>query len=335
MDGQQEIEPDNQDSNDKHSSEVQQVNNSDNIEMNFDFSPIAAGFIGLFGGFFLYQFVGGFLTLLVLGFDIENAPVAPMRLMTIAGQILFILLPALLFAKFFYNNVSAVMRIKIPKLKEFGLFTIGIIILTPLLQTYLYIQNYFIEVLAKNNQSVQTLKTFFDSLDQLVEKSYGELLNAGSFPEMLFVVFAAAIVPAVCEESMFRGFIQKSFELKIKPFYAALITATFFGLYHFNPYGLFPLIGLGLFFGFAAYKSNSILIPVFLHFINNLTAVVLYFIFGEEELSNSASLNNEDLFSQSILFIVLMLFFIALIISIINYYNKQLQGGEYASMSKL
>ncbi|HMU42849.1 MAG TPA: CPBP family intramembrane metalloprotease [Ignavibacteriaceae bacterium] len=335
MDGQQEIEPDNQDPSGKHSAEILRVKNSDNIEMNFDFSPIAAGFIGLFGGFFLYQFVGGFLTLLVLGFDIENAPVTPMRLMTIAGQILFILLPALLFAKFFYNNVSAVMRIKIPELKEFSLFTIGIIILTPMLQTYLYIQNYFIEVLAKNNQSVQTLKSFFDSLDQLVEKTYGELLNADSFPEMFFVVLAAAIVPAVCEESMFRGFIQKSFEMKIKPFYAALITAVFFGLYHFNPYGLLPLITLGLFFGFAAYKSNSILIPIFLHFINNLTAVVLYFIFGEEELNNSIALSGEDLLNQLILFFILILFFTALIISITKYYNKQLQGGENASMSEL
>lgn len=52
MDGQQEIKPDNHDSNDKHSDEIQRVKNSDNIEMNFDFSPIAAGFIGLFGGFF-------------------------------------------------------------------------------------------------------------------------------------------------------------------------------------------------------------------------------------------------------------------------------------------
>lgn len=335
MDGQQEIEPDKPDQNDNHSREVQQAKNSDNIEMNFDFSPIAAGFIGLFGGFFLYQFVGGFLTLLVLGFDIENAPVTPMRLMTIAGQILFILLPALLFAKFFYNNVSAVMRIKVPKLKEFSLFTIGIVVLTPLLQTYLYIQNYFIEVLAKNNQAIHSLKSFFDSLDQLVEKTYGELLNAQSVPEMLFVIIAAAIVPAVCEEAMFRGFIQKSFELKIKPFYAALITAIFFGLYHFNPYGLLPLIGLGLFFGFAAYKSNSILIPIFLHFINNLTAVILYFIFGDDELNNSAALNGEDLLSQSILFLALILFFTSLIISIRNYYNKQSQGGENASMPEL
>src|SRR3989339_1111461 len=62
-------------------------------------SPISAAFLGLVGGFFLYQIVGGLLTLIILGFDIENANVTSVRLMTTAGQILFILLPALLFTK--------------------------------------------------------------------------------------------------------------------------------------------------------------------------------------------------------------------------------------------
>jgi len=34
-------------------------------------SPIAAAFIGLIGGFLLYQVVGGLLTLLIFGLDIK------------------------------------------------------------------------------------------------------------------------------------------------------------------------------------------------------------------------------------------------------------------------
>jgi hypothetical protein len=33
-------------------------------------SPIAAAFLGLIGGFFLYQFVGGLVTLVIFGFYI-------------------------------------------------------------------------------------------------------------------------------------------------------------------------------------------------------------------------------------------------------------------------
>jgi hypothetical protein len=47
-------------------------------------SPIAAAFIGLIGGFILYQIVGGVLTLLIFGMNFEQAPVNSVRLMTMA-----------------------------------------------------------------------------------------------------------------------------------------------------------------------------------------------------------------------------------------------------------
>ena len=174
-------------------------------------SPIAAAFLGLIGGFFLYQFVGGILTLVIFGFDLDNAPINSLRLMTMAGQILFLLLPALLFAKWIYGDVSDVISIKMPEWIEIILFSAGIIILTPLLQSYLYIQNYFIEELAANSEMVNSIKSFFDSLNELVEKTYGNMLKADSIPEMFLVILIIAVVPAISEEVMFRGYIQKSF----------------------------------------------------------------------------------------------------------------------------
>ena len=129
-------------------------------QFNPQISPIAAAFIGLIGGFFLYQIVGGLLTLLIFGLDIENAPVNGIRLMTMAGQILFILLPALVFSRFFYSDVTKFLRIKIPNWKEVLLFTIGIAILTVLLQNYLYIQNYFIDQLANSVPLLKQLKNY-------------------------------------------------------------------------------------------------------------------------------------------------------------------------------
>jgi hypothetical protein len=98
-------------------------------------SPVAAAALGLIGGFFLYQFVGGLLTLIIFGFDIEGAPADSLRLMTMAGQILFILLPALLFSKWIYGDVSDIISLKLPNWFEMCIFSAGILILTPLLQT--------------------------------------------------------------------------------------------------------------------------------------------------------------------------------------------------------
>ncbi len=285
-------------------------------------SPIAAAFLGLIGGFFLYQFVGGMLTLVIFGFDLESAPVNSLRLMTVAGQVLFILLPALLFAKWIYGDVSDIISLKLPQYIELTLFSIGIIILIPLLQSYLYIQNYFIEYLAANSEMVNSIKNLFDSLNELVDKTYGNLLKANSIPEMFLVIIVIAIVPAICEEVMFRGYIQRSFEFKIKPIWAILITAIFFGIYHFNPYGLFPLIVLGFYFGFAAYISKSLIVPIFLHFLNNFGAVILYFIIGDDELISTDVTDSAGLEANIFLFFLLALLFTIVIFMIKKYYFK-------------
>ncbi len=298
-------------------------NSDDYVKSNI--SPIAAAFIGLVGGFFLYQFVGGLLSLIVFGFDLDKAPINGLRLMTMAGQILFILLPALVFSKLIYEDVGKIIRLRIPDWTEIILFIVGIGILTPLLQSYLYIQNYYIELWAKHSESINSLKTFFDSLNELVDKTYGNLLKASGVPELLFVVIIVAVVPAISEEVLFRGFIQRSFELKIKPFIAALVTAVFFSLYHFNPYGLIPLAILGFYFGFAAYTSKTLLIPVLLHFLNNFTAVMLYYIIGSEELikSDVSAKSGDDLGFYTFVTISLSLVFVVLMYLIKKYYSQK------------
>jgi membrane protease YdiL (CAAX protease family) len=285
-------------------------------------SPIAAGFIGLIGGFFLYQIVGGLITIIIFGLDVEKAPVNAMRFVTMGGQILFILLPALLFSKLFYRNVSEIVRLKVPRWEELLLFILGIIVLTPLLQNYLYIQNYYVELWASNSSFINSVKELLDSLNKLLEEAYGNLISANNFYEGVLVVIVVALVPAISEEFMFRGFVQKSFEFKLKPFRAALITAAFFGIYHFNPYGIIPLILLGLYFGFAAYMSNSIVIPVVLHFLNNFVAVTLYFILGDEDLIKSAPEGEIDIQSSFISFLGLLVLFGGVIFLIKRYYSK-------------
>ena len=151
-------------------------------------SPVAAAFLGLVGGFILYQFLGGLLTLLFFGFDLEAAPVNGLRFMTIVGQILFIFLPALLFSKWIYGDVSKIISLKLPNWRELILFILGIIILTPLLQSYLYIQNYFIEQWAEVSPLINSIKYLLDSLNELIEKTFGNLIRADNVPEMLLVI---------------------------------------------------------------------------------------------------------------------------------------------------
>jgi membrane protease YdiL (CAAX protease family) len=286
-------------------------------------SPVAAAFLGLIGGFILYQFVGGLLTVLLFGFDLEAAPVNGIRFITIIGQLLFIFLPAIFFSKWIYGDISKIISIRLPHWKELLLFVLGILILTPLLQSYLYIQNYLIEQWAQSSEFINSIKFMFDSLNELIEKTFGNLLRADNFIEVLLVIITISIIPAICEEVMFRGYIQKSFSFKFKPHIAALLTAIFFALYHFNPYGLIPLALIGFYLGFAAYSSQSLIIPIILHFLNNFFAVMLYFIIGDDELFKSNVSDETSLDTNILYFMLLLIAFIVIIVFIRNYYKQK------------
>lgn len=286
-------------------------------------SPITAAFFGLIVVFFLYQIVGSFIALAIFGVDFQNADVNLIRLFSIGGEILLILFPALLFAKLIYEDVSTVIRFKPSDIKEVGIFVVGLILLVPLLQNFLYIQNHFFEQLSASSEFFNTLKALLDELDKYIQETYGNLLAADTIFGMSFVVVVVAVTPAVCEEVFFRGYVQKSFEQRLHPFTAALVTGVFFGLYHFNPYGLLALIFLGTYIGYAAYMTNSIFVPVLLHFLNNFVSIAAYYIFDSEEFLESKVQDPQNFSAHLGNFVFLLILFAAFIIFVKSYYNRK------------
>ena len=163
---------------------------------------------------------------------------------------------------------------------------------------------------------------FFDEMDKLLTSMYGDILSTSSVFEMILVVLVVALVPAICEEAFFRGFVQKSFELTIKPFWAIFITSFAFALYHFNPYGFLALLLLAMFLGFSVYQSKSILVPMILHFLNNFVSIVMYFIDGGEGLSNTEVVTQEEFYFNLISLILLSIIFFLFLFFVKKYYYK-------------
>lgn len=286
-------------------------------------SPTSAGFIAVIGIFLIYQIGGAILTLLIFGIDFQKADVNAMRLLTMGGQILLMLLPTLLFARYVYpTTTTKMLRVKFPNIKELGIFLLGFIILLPLLQNFLILQNYLIELAAKNNAVIKNITNMLDQLDKAVRDTYGDLLKSNSIIESILIVIVVAVVPAICEEFLFRGFVQKSFEQKFKPFTSILITSLFFGLYHFNPYDLVALIALGFYFGFAANLSNSTFVSIILHFVNNFITVLAVLFLGTDELINKASSNSEPITITIISLLTLAILFFFFIYYVKKNYSK-------------
>ncbi|NUN07726.1 MAG: CPBP family intramembrane metalloprotease [Ignavibacteriaceae bacterium] len=291
-------------------------------------SPVKAGFLGLFGGFILMQVLGSLLTLLILGLDLSKHDMNSVRLLQMASQFLFLLLPALIFSKIIYEKVGIIIRFHLPDWKGLLIFSVGAFALMPLLETLSELQIYFINQAAESNIIFKSLKSMFDSLDKLVTDTYASFLKAESIMEGLIIIAVVAVSPAICEEVLFRGFIQRSFEFKFRVFGSILITSVFFALFHMNPYATLSLILLSVYLGYAVYKTDSIFTGIAIHFVNNFSAVMLYFIFGTQDLVSNG---REAVGSLNSILIKLSYFsLLALIpvITIIFYYrNKNRKEG--------
>jgi len=83
----------------------------------------------------------------------------------------------------------------------------------------------------------------------------------------------------LCEEVMFRGVIQRSFE-KFGAYFSITITAFLFGLFHMDFQKLLGTFLLGMLIGFIVYRTDSLFAGMFAHFCNNALAVLFSFITG-------------------------------------------------------
>lgn len=105
-----------------------------------------------------------------------------------------------------------------------------------------------------------------------------QLLNVHSIIGLLFNIFLIAMLPALGEELFFRGVLQRIFQDWKGAVVSIWITAFIFSAIHFQFYGFLPRLLLGAFFGYLLVWSGNLWLPILAHFINNLMAVVFYYL---------------------------------------------------------
>jgi membrane protease YdiL (CAAX protease family) len=125
---------------------------------------------------------------------------------------------------------------------------------------------------------------------RLVEWSGGKLPEYYadlSYSSFALALVTRALLPAVCEEFAFRGYLQSSLA-PLGAALAALLTGLLFGVMHFSVVRLIPLAVLGWIFAIAAERSGSILPSIVMHFLNNAVSLALtYFVQMPDQWSYS------------------------------------------------
>ncbi len=98
---------------------------------------------------------------------------------------------------------------------------------------------------------------------------------------IVYALIAIAVIPAICEEILFRGYILRAFEKSWGIITAIFVSGLFFGLFHLQAANFMPLATLGVVLAAMTWLSGSIWPAIFAHFVNNATAVIVGINFPE------------------------------------------------------
>ena len=133
----------------------------------------------------------------------------------------------------------------------------------PLMAAGLYITIFIQNIMLEHSESLRAISEMMN-----------EMLAVDDSVIMLLVI---SILPAICEEIFFRGFLFTSFPVEKHPIIVIVATSLMFGIFHMNALQLVTGLTLGLILGFVTYKSKSIYPAMILHFLNNFVAGMMSF----------------------------------------------------------
>jgi membrane protease YdiL (CAAX protease family) len=204
--------------------------------------------MALVGGlaFFLTAFSGTLLQL------------AHARAGFVLSQVLFIVLPALLAIRWFYLDRRRVLPFGRPRPRVLAGALLGAAGLNHLLTAYGAWQESVVP-------TPEPIRTLFEGLF-----AYH---GAADFA-LLLVVYS--LVPAVCEEVLFRGFLQSGLMHHLgTPVRGIVVSALVFGLFHLNPWRFAGVFCLGVFLAWLRHESGSLVPPIAAHLLSNLISISL------------------------------------------------------------
>lgn len=119
------------------------------------------------------------------------------------------------------------------------------------------------------------LRDFLANYEKNTERLINIMLADNSTTGFLANLLVMAFLPALGEEFLFRGILQRLLQRWWRNIhFAIIVTALIFSILHLSFSGMFPRWVLGIIFGYLFYFSENIWLPVTAHFINNGLAVL-------------------------------------------------------------
>lgn len=237
--------------------------------------PLSAALLGLFLAFVLFQVVISPVATVLLLFlegigpdellqQLDRLVEEQLHLLLTAnsiGQLLGLAIPAFWLARLHSSRPSALLRLRRPDWRAVVLGVVGLFVLMPLVQ-WLGVVN---ESLPLPELLRELERSQMELIEQVLRSRQGFVFN----------VFMLAVIPALCEELLFRGYVQRQAERSLTVVGGILFSGIVFGLYHLRLTQILPLSVLGIYLAYVAWRTGSLWVPIVVHFANNAFAVLL------------------------------------------------------------
>lgn len=179
----------------------------------------------------------------------------------------FFLLPAIIFSKYKSKNPFA--HIGLDKM-----FPVYIVFIIPFLIYFFYpfinMTFHINKILPWNDWRIEKQEEYKLMIEHI--------LNNKTYFVLILNLIMIAILPAISEECLFRGVIQKFFSEYMNIHVAVFLSAIIFSLVHDDFSAFLPRIILGMFLGYLFYYSGSLWTSIFAHALNNGAQVVLMYL---------------------------------------------------------
>ena len=210
-------------------------------------------------GVFVLMINGGNLT------DFNN-----LRIIQILNQIIGFLMPAVLYVMLVKEKPFNYLGFN--KLPTWSL--LGILAMFTIIPFLGFVAEWTDSIVFPD--SMRAIEEQLRSIQEKAEWIIKLFISQGSLFSSMVII---ALLAAVSEELLFRSVIQKALIKLFKNAHVAIIvTAVIFSAFHGDLFGFVPRIILGLMLGYMFWFSGSIIPSMLMHFVNNATIVMLYYL---------------------------------------------------------
>jgi membrane protease YdiL (CAAX protease family) len=228
--------------------------------------------------------VGVYVCKLLFGFDFIANPnllneyetnpyvLNALKVLQVIVSIGAMLIPAWLFPKAIEQQRNSFLQLTSKPKPLFWLAAaLFIVVNIPLISWLVDINAQF-----KLPESMADLEAQLKATEEVANRMTKAFISGNTINDFLINLFVVALVPAIAEELLFRGALQRFITFCFGNAHAAILSAAIiFSAFHGQVYGFLPRMVLGVLLGYIFAYSGSIWPAMLVHFMNNAISVLI------------------------------------------------------------